>query len=92
MPPRIYCGKNANAPAGAVKGTPGRCYTKGVGVGASLMEVHVALDTLTKDVVRDYAAKLRVPRYSTMSKAQLIDAINGSGKYRVGIQPKTWYL
>jgi hypothetical protein len=91
MPPKLYCGKKQNAPAGTVKGTLGSCYKKGVGVGAVNLEEHKPLNELTKDVVRDYAAKLGVPRYSMMTKEQLIAAIRATGKYKTGIQPKNWY-
>jgi hypothetical protein len=91
MPPKIYCGKRATPPDGKVMGTRGRCYQKGVGVGASGFEIHGALDRLTKDIVREYCAKLKVKNYSHMSKEELIDRINASGKYRQGIQSKMWY-
>jgi hypothetical protein len=91
MPPKLYCGKKQTAPAGTVKGTTGSCYKKGVGVGAANFETHGPLAELTKDVLREYAAKLKVPRYSTMTKAELINQINDSGRYRLGIQPKNWF-
>ncbi len=87
----MYCGKKATPPAGTVMGTRGNCYKKGVGVGASGFEIHGPLESLTKDVVRDYCAKLKVKGYSLMKKDELIANINASGKYREGIQSKMWY-
>lgn len=91
MPPKVYCGKKVVPPAGSVKGTSSACYKKGVAIGALLLENHQSLETLTKDIVREYAAKLKIPRYSTMTKPELIQAIRDTGKYREGIQAKTWY-
>jgi hypothetical protein len=90
MPPKLYCGKKVNAPAGTVKGSPGACFKKGVGVGASQLETHPPLNTLTKDIIREYAMNLGIRGYYNMTKEQLIEAVTNTGKYKLGIQPKNW--
>lgn len=62
---------------------PGKCMKRGIGVGMNL-PVKVTMDW-SKDMLRAVCAKLKVPRYSSLSKQQLHDAILSKGfdKYNI---------
>jgi hypothetical protein len=78
---QIYCG-NKRTPPGKTKGTRHACFKKGVGVGMMLEQQKApqappekVLEEMTIRELGQVASRLKVPRYSRMKRAELIEAI-----------------
>jgi len=78
----VYCGKKRPPPSGRAIGTPAQCFSKGVGVGLNLQRrkeeappTREDLEKMTLRKLGDMAREKRIPKYSTMKKAELIDAM-----------------
>lgn len=72
----LYCGKKATAPAGKTKGTAGACFKKGVGVGMMIEKTKLPeLSTLSLRELGKYAKLIKVPRYGSMNRADLLEVL-----------------
>lgn len=68
--PPSRCGRNPT-------GTPNECFISGrrAGYAAGVNQSIPITNDLSKDVIRDIARLNRIPRYSTMTKDQMITAL-----------------
>ena len=78
---QMYCG-DKKTPRGKTKGSTLACFKKGIGVGMMIERSKApqappekALEEMTIRELGQVAAKLKVPRYSRMKRAELIEAI-----------------
>jgi hypothetical protein len=56
---------------------PYKCLQKGIGIGKN-MSIKISSD-LSKDVIREIAARNRIPSYSRKTKAELLEALFNKG-------------